>query len=152
MKRSVCFLAGLMLVVGLVTEHEAHDRIQAASDVSTGYLRVEVVDDTVTVEARDVTVKQLLEGIAGQSGLRIDLHDSLDARISMGFDRLSLVEALNRVLADEDPKVRILRILIRPLPRVFEVGNNWCGNSHRPLFSHCHMGSSQTRKAPLACT
>ena len=95
-----------MLFVGLLGAPRAHDGIGVASDAPAGYLRVDVVGDAVTVEARDVTVGSVLEGIAGRAGLEVDLHDSLDARVSMAFGGLTLDGALKRVLADQSYVLR----------------------------------------------
>jgi hypothetical protein len=63
-------------------------------------LRVDVAGGAASVEARDATVKEVLEEIARQSGLVIVPYAPLDERVTLKFEHLPLSEALRRILRD----------------------------------------------------
>ncbi len=96
-----CLVAGLTLLVGFVEAQDTLEGTQATTHASPGYLHVEITDEIVTVKARDVTVKDLIEEIARQSGLVVVLHDPLDERVTMELHRLPLPEAMGRILRDQ---------------------------------------------------
>jgi hypothetical protein len=86
--RLACLVAGLTLLVDFVRAQDTLEGRRAATQTSPGYLHVETADDIVTVTARDVAVKDLLEEIARQSGLVLVLRDPLDERVTVKLYRL----------------------------------------------------------------
>lgn len=100
--RLACLVAGLTLLGSTAGAGDTHDGSQPTARASPGYLHVEIVDESVTVKARDGDVKGLLEEIARQSDLVIDLHGPLDERVTIEFDRLPVPEALDRILRGRD--------------------------------------------------
>lgn len=84
-----CLAACLMPAVGLLVASESA-------------LHVQIADEEVSVRARDVAVRDLLEDVASQSGLVVALYGSLDERVTMEFYRLPLHEALGRILRSHD--------------------------------------------------
>ena len=88
-------VAGLTLLVDFVAAQDVFD------DSSSGHLQVEIVDDLVTLKARDVSVETLLKEIVRQTDLVVVLHGPLDKRITMELHELPLSETLHRILRDE---------------------------------------------------
>lgn len=62
---------------------------------------VAVVDGLVTVHVRDALLSEVLDEIAGQTGLRIEGHASMADRITIELDQLSLEDALRLILDDQ---------------------------------------------------
>ena len=63
-------------------------------------MQVEVSGDAVSVRARDVPVRDLIEEIAGQADLVISLDDPLLAPANIEFQHLPLAVAIRRILGD----------------------------------------------------
>jgi HEAT repeat protein len=103
--RLACLVAALTQSVSRV---EAQDALamRARNHASSGYLHVQIADNIVTVEARDVTVEALLREIARQSGLAVLLHDPLDERVTLELQGLPLSEAIRRILRDQSFALR----------------------------------------------
>jgi hypothetical protein len=80
--------------------------MRSATQASAGSLHVEIAAAVVTVKARNVAVVDLLEEIARQSGLVVDLEGPLDKCATIEFDRLTLPEALDRILRDQNFALR----------------------------------------------
>ncbi len=70
----------------------------AARERSPSALQVEINNDTVKLEARDVTVRELVTEIARRTDLVLLLSHPLDDRITIEIDGLSLPNALARLL------------------------------------------------------
>jgi hypothetical protein len=96
--RLACLIASLTLLGSTVGAGDARDGSQPTAHASTGHLHVEIVDEIVTVKALDGAVKDLLEEIARQCDLVIDLHGPLDERVTIEIERLPLPQALDRIL------------------------------------------------------
>ena len=69
-----------------------------ATAAATEKLHVEIVADMVTVEARNVTIRDVLEEIALLGGLELMSDQPLDTRISIAFQRVYLPKAISRIL------------------------------------------------------
>lgn len=100
LKALACVVIGVTLLVGLIGTSIAAEETQATTHPTSGYLRVEIDDDIVTVVARDVSVKNILDEITRQSTLWVLLHSPLDERVTLALHRLPLPEVLRRVLGD----------------------------------------------------
>ncbi len=89
-----CLVIGPLLCGGGVA---AQDTL--ISSASTGdNLRVQVVDDFVTLSARRVAIKDLLKAIARESGLTLVLYGNLDEPVTMKFRRLPFSKAVGRIV------------------------------------------------------
>lgn len=88
-------IAVLALLAGLA---EAQDVTEVTSQTSARHLKAEVTNGLVTLKAHDVTIRQLVEEIAYQAGIQLILYKSLDERVSLDFYRLSLQQAVGRIL------------------------------------------------------
>ena len=106
--RAACLVAGLALLAGPV---QAQNPLQGVVKTNTAPddLFVEIAGDLVTVTARDVTVKELLEEIARQSGLVLILHEPLEESVAMELDRLPLPEAISRILSGQNYTLQYVR-------------------------------------------
>ena len=93
--RLACFVTALTLLSGPADARET-ERVPATPHALS--LHVEVSGGSVTVRARNVILRDLLEEIGRQSDLILDLQDPLDGRATLEFDRLPLPEALDRIL------------------------------------------------------
>lgn len=96
--RLACLFVGFLLLASLV---EAQDHVEATTATTHAphpRLRVEIIGDTVTVAARDVTVKALLEEMAHQGGLMLVLRDPANDLVTQEFTRLPLLKALGRIV------------------------------------------------------
>ncbi len=89
-----CFL---LIVNGVMAQDVFEDR-QVSADSATSYLNVEMSDDLVTLTAHNVGVRDVLDEIARQSDLIVVSHGPLHGRLTLELERLSLSEALRRIL------------------------------------------------------
>jgi len=105
MVRLACLAASLTLLAGSADAQDTSEKTPT-SPSSPGHLHVEVADGIVTVKATHVTVKDVLEEIARQSSLILEVHDPLDQRVNMELDRLRLLEALDIVLLGQNIAMR----------------------------------------------
>lgn len=97
-----CVFVLLTLVAPMT---QAQDRLQGAQATDrpvSAVFRVQVVDELVTVTAKDAGVFELVEEIARQSELALVSGNSGDQRISIEFNRLPLREALSLILRHHD--------------------------------------------------
>lgn len=101
----IFILLGLTVGFALfVARIEAHDTLRMTEDQgqsSPSGVFVHFADDYLTVKARDVPLRKLLQEIARQSGLTLVLRDALEANITIEFNRLSLDEGLRRILRQQ---------------------------------------------------
>lgn len=90
--------AGLALLVGLVEAEEIRKDVVTATPATPPSLHVEMDHEAVSIKAHEVSVRELLEEIGRRCGLMVDLHGSLEQRVTLELDRLPLREALDRIL------------------------------------------------------
>ena len=97
------YRAGLIAVLALLAGSvEAQKVIEAASQTSAAFLNAEITSGIVTLKAHDVTVKQLVEQIAHQGGIRLLLYKPLDERVTLEFRQLPMQQALDRILRGQN--------------------------------------------------
>lgn len=72
---------------------------EASKATSRGSIHYE--NDRLTMRVKDVPVGDVLEEIARQSDLTLVLHEPMQAAISIEFYRLSLEDALRRILGEQ---------------------------------------------------
>jgi hypothetical protein len=87
----------LLFVNGVMAQDVFEDR-QVTADSATSYLIVEMSDDLVTLTAHNVSVRDVLDEIAGQSDLIVVSHAPLHGRLTLELERLPLFEALRRIM------------------------------------------------------
>jgi HEAT repeat protein len=92
--RLLCLVAGFSLQVDLA---KADDFLE---DGSSTPLQIDIVDDLVSLNARDVPVENLLDEIARQTDLIVVLHGPLEHRITLELNQFSLAETLRHILRD----------------------------------------------------
>lgn len=92
-------IAVLSLLAGPV---EAQKVIETTVRTSAAYLNAEITSGLVTLIAHDVTVKQLVEEIAHQGGIRLMLYKPLDERVTLEFRQLPLQQAVGRILRGQN--------------------------------------------------
>lgn len=95
MARLACLVAGAALLTGCV---DARDAAPAPTRAPSAALHVELIDERLTVRARDVSVGELVDEIARRHGLVVISREPLDERVSLELERLALPEALGRIL------------------------------------------------------
>ncbi len=66
--------------------------------VSMGSLYVEVIDNTVSVNAHNVMVRDIVGEIARQSGIEVVSNERLDKRVTLDLQEMSISDAIDRVL------------------------------------------------------
>ncbi len=66
--------------------------------VATGSPLVRFANDDLTVKVEDMSLHELLDEIARQSGLTVVRYVALDERMTLEFNKLSLIEGLRRIL------------------------------------------------------
>ena len=86
--------AGLLLVSSLAPTSEG-------ATESTGAMSVQFDEGLVSVSARNVPVKDVIEAIAEQANLRLVEHVELDRRVSLEIDSKPLPDALATLLEDD---------------------------------------------------
>ncbi len=94
----VCLTVSLTL---LSTITQAKDKLkitEAETQPSQSARFIQFVNDQLTVKVKDVSLQELLEGIARQGGLTLVLSGSLEDRITIEFHQLPLDEGLRRIL------------------------------------------------------
>lgn len=84
--REACLLAGLALFVTV------------AAAEARGVLAVECNDGQVSVHASAVPANRILGEIGRRCDVRIVLHESLDERVSLAIDGMTLPRAVKRIL------------------------------------------------------
>ncbi len=104
-----CLFAFIVALVGCSQAPDPPEVAPAQRATAATDLYVEVIGDLVTVRARDVTVRNVLQEIARQGDLVLVLRDALDERITLEFERLPLPEAMQRVLRDRDYTLQYVR-------------------------------------------
>lgn len=107
--RPVCLVACIAALTGCGEAETPVEDPPKAMHASSGYLRVEITDEIVTIEAREASLKDLVEEIARQSGLQAVLHDPLEARVTLELRRLPLREALGSILRDRSFALQHIR-------------------------------------------
>lgn len=95
-----CIVVGLTLLVCDVDAQDILDGAPEINNSSANNLQVELSTNTLSVKAHDVTVIDLLEEIARQSGFITVLHGPLEERISVEFNRLPVYRAMANILSD----------------------------------------------------
>ncbi len=111
----VYLLAGLTLGVTLAETQDAFAGTHSLTPPSPSALHMEINDqDMVTVNARDVTIRDLLTDIARRTGLVLVLSHPLDERISIEIDGMSLPKALARILKHKNFALQYTRRLSKP--------------------------------------
>ncbi len=88
-------------LLGCVDAPDPLTAVQPTPHASGGYFEVATEDEFVTVKARDVSVRAVLQEVARQSDCAIVSHEPLDERVTLDFQRLPLPEALARILRDQ---------------------------------------------------
>ncbi|MCP4408878.1 MAG: hypothetical protein GY807_14170 [Gammaproteobacteria bacterium] len=97
----ICLFALLSIFVNFVAAQEITGDTKVTTHSSPGYLHVEISNDLITVQAREVTTKNLLDRIAHQSCLSVILYGPLEERLTMELHGLPLPEAMRRILHNE---------------------------------------------------
>lgn len=107
----LCRLAGVTLLAGAAN---------LLAEERPG-LWVSVEDDIVSVEARDIPIRHILEEIARHTDLEVVTHDPLSEHVSVDLQDSSMFQAMRRILKDrsytlsyvpaEDGRIASLRIL-----------------------------------------
>lgn len=95
-----CLVAGFALLVGLVSTSITYEGAQATTRLAPNYLRVEIDDDYVTIVARDVPVRDIIDEITRQSALWVFFHAPVDKHVTLTVHRRPLPEVLSLVLSD----------------------------------------------------
>lgn len=84
--RDACLLAGVTFCLGDADAVADHTTI------------VTVHGETLTIEARDVTTRDVLEALSEQTGLMVRSHAALDERLTTAMRRATLAETVRRLL------------------------------------------------------
>jgi len=84
--------------LGALTQDEAGLMEEADPWPSPSGRLVRFSDDLLTVKVRDESVEELVEEVARQSGLHIVWYGTISDRITLDFQRLTLDQALARIL------------------------------------------------------
>ena len=74
----------------------------AAAQAPAGSLYVEVAGEAVTVRAEAVSIREVLDELAYQSGLKLVLLTPLDAPVTVAFDRRLLPDAIRIILRNQN--------------------------------------------------
>ena len=84
--------------LGAVTQDEAGLMEEVDPWPSPAGRLVRFADDLLTVKVHDASVEELVEEVARQSGLHIVWYGTISDRITLDFQRLTLDQALARIL------------------------------------------------------
>lgn len=103
------YRAGLIAVLALLAgSAEAQKAIESGLRTPNAYLDAEINNGMVTLKARDVTVKRLVEEIAHRGAIRLMLNTALDERVTLEFRQLPLQQAVDRILRGRNYALRYL--------------------------------------------
>jgi hypothetical protein len=101
------------------------DAAEARTTTAEGPRLVEFADDLLTVDVRDVSLKELLQEVARQGGLTIMMDGSIDERMTVRFDKLPVDDGLRRILRDQNFVLKYAQRAIEESqwarPRIMEV-------------------------------
>ncbi len=103
-----CLTVSLTFLANVIQAEETLKTTVAQTQPFQGAHAIEVANDLLTVKVRDVSLRELLEGIARQSDLTLVLSGSLEDRITIEFHQLSLEEGLRRILCQQSFAVQYL--------------------------------------------
>jgi HEAT repeat protein len=91
----------LLLLLSSVTAQVAVADRSIVIDDAESALVVEIKEDLVTLNARDVSVREVLNALTHESGLIVNTDAPLTDPIAIDFENLSLAEALERILGPQ---------------------------------------------------
>jgi hypothetical protein len=91
-------IAGAAMTVGCDQGQEPAERALPGSPES---FYIEVVDGSVTLQARDMYLEEVLIEIARQSDIELLLQGTLRGRVSIDFREIPLPSAIGRILQDQ---------------------------------------------------
>jgi HEAT repeats len=93
-------LACAMLLAACAETQDPRPNTSSTTDARSGELRVDIDGDAVTVRARGVSLREIVDTIASRSGLALRLHGPLKERVDLDVHALPLNEALHRILRE----------------------------------------------------
>ena len=97
----VCLTVSLTLSSAITQAEDKLKITEAETQPSQGGRFIQFVNEQLTVKVKDVSLQELLEGIARQSDLTLVLSGSLEDRITIEFHQFSLEEGLRRILGHQ---------------------------------------------------
>lgn len=95
---ALCMTISLLLLLTTTRAGEMSTVKEARLESVAGPRLVWFADGYLTVRVRDIPLGKLLDEIARQSGLAVVRHVALNRRVTLEFYRLSLEQALRRIL------------------------------------------------------
>lgn len=95
---AICLMTSLPLLSTTSEAKETRPVKVDNSQIVAAPQRIWFADGYLTVRVQDLPLGELLDRIAGKSGLTIVRPVALERKVSLEFDRLSLEQALRRIL------------------------------------------------------
>lgn len=92
----------MAMIAFLVGPLEARAAVETRHQTPAPYMNAEIVNGVVNLKAHGITVQKLVEEITHRGGIRLILKKPLDERVTLEFYRLSLRQALGRILRGQN--------------------------------------------------
>ncbi len=94
----VCLTVIFTFLANIARAEDVMKTTKAQTKQSQSALSIQFANDLLTVDAKDVPLRELLQEIAGQSGLSVEGSGSLEDRVTIQFDQLALDEGIRMIL------------------------------------------------------
>ena len=104
--RMACVAAGVLFSPGAGADTPGFTKPDVRH--ASGHLRVDVADALVSLEARAISVVDIITELARQSNLQIVLDEPIEGTVSLELVRVSMPVALTRILKDHDFALKVV--------------------------------------------